>query len=330
MSVTVGVIGLGAMGSAIAIRLTQAGFDVIGIDLLEIERLERALERHPRLAERVFTEAERDYAAAVAILETADARDKAESSRALAAAWRDGGLTEIGTARPPDRPARQSRPPLVRPGEVPRRRLGRSRESRVALFHALAHIELNAIDLAWDMVARFAGNPDLARGFHDDWVAVAAEEARHFTLLSDHLHRLGASYGDLPAHDGLWQAAAATAHDPLARLARLAVVPLVLEARGLDVLPDMIARVAAAGDRDGAAALEIVYRDEIGHVGTGRRWFDHLCSCRGLPPETTWRALVRTHFKGEVKPPFNAAARRAAGFLPAYYAGFSKQTADST
>lgn len=256
-------------------------------------------------------------AAAVAILETADPHAKAARTRATADAWHAGRLAEVGAADPPARPARPIRPSLVRPGAVPRRRLGRSPESRIALFHALAHIELNAVDLAWDMVARFAACAELPRAFHGDWVAVADEEARHFTLLEAHLHRLGAAYGDLPAHDGLWQAAAATAHDPLARLA---VVPLVLEARGLDVLPDMIARVARAGDSEGVAVLRTIYEEEIGHVGTGRHWFDHLCARRGIAPEATWRALVRRHFKGEIKPPFNRAARDAAGFPQAYYA----------
>jgi len=261
-------------------------------------------------------------AAAVAVLETASAEAKVTASLAVAGAWYEGRLAQIGSALPPARPARPARPPLVRPREVPRRRLGRSPESRIALFHALAHIELNAVDLAWDMVARFAGCAELPRAFHDDWVAVAAEEARHFALLGEHLRRLGAAYGDLPAHDGLWQAAAATAHDPLARLA---VVPLVLEARGLDVLPDMMARVAATGDQAGVAVLQVIYAEEIGHVGTGRRWFDHLCAKRGIAPEATWRALVRRHFKGEIKPPFNGPARDAAGFPRSYYDGLSRE-----
>jgi uncharacterized ferritin-like protein (DUF455 family) len=163
----------------------------------------------------------------------------------------------------------------------------------VALLHALAHIELNAIDLAWDLVARFAGN-DLPRRFFDDWVAVADEEATHHGLLAARLAELGAAYGDLPAHDGLWEAAADTAHD---LLARLAVVPLVLEARGLDVTPEMIRRLERAGDGASAAILRIIYRDEIKHVAAGRH-----------------------HFKGSLKPPFNNAARDEAGFGPSYYA----------
>ena len=195
------------------------------------------------------------------------------------------------------------------------RRGGKGLRGRIALLHALAHIELNAIDLAWDLIARFT-REDLPRAFADDWVTVADEEAKHFALLAEHLDTLGAAYGDLPAHDGLWQAAQETAHD---LLARLAVVPLVLEARGLDVTPAMIERLKAAEDAESAAILQVIYDDEIGHVATGQRWFRFTCEQRGLAPVETWQALVRRHFKGALKPPFNAAARTAAGFPPAFY-----------
>src|SRR6185437_15351723 len=165
------------------------------------------------------------------------------------------------------------------------RRSGGSRAGRIALLHALAHIELNAIDLALDMLARF-GRAELPRQFCDEWLAVAAEEAEHHALLAARLAALGAAYGDLPAHDGLWQAAAATAHDPLARLA---IVPLVLEARGLDVTPEMIERLDRVGDAESAAILRRIYADEIGHVATGRRWFGWLCAKRSLPPVATWQ-----------------------------------------
>ncbi len=241
---------------------------------------------------------------------------KVRLSHAAAQAWRAGALGGIGDARPPDRPARPERPILERPGEMPKRRAGGGRASRVALVHALAHIELNAIDLAWDLVARFAGE-DLPRAFFDDWVAVADQEARHHDLLRRRLAELGAAYGDLPAHDGLWEAAAATAHD---LLARLALVPLVLEARGLDVTPGMIDRLERAGDPASAAILQVIYRDEIGHVAAGRRWFEWVCTQRGLAPVETYQALVRRHFKGGLKPPFNDAARQAAGFGADFYA----------
>ena len=205
---------------------------------------------------------------------------------------------------------------LLPPREMPKRRAGGERASRVALLHAIAHIELNAIDLAWDLIARFAA-AELPHAFFDDWVAVADEEAAHHALLSERLAELGAAYGDLPAHDGLWEAAAATACD---LLARLAVVPLVLEARGLDVTPAMIARLERAGDEASASVLRRIYRDEIEHVAAGRRWFDWACARRGLPAVGTYQELVRRHFKGVLKPPFNDAARGAAGFHAAFYA----------
>ncbi len=200
--------------------------------------------------------------------------------------------------------------------DMPKRRAGGSLAGRIALLHALAHIELNAIDLAWDIVARFAA-AELPREFCDDWVRVAAEEAEHHALLAERLTAFGAAYGDLPAHDGLWQAAEATAHD---LLARLAVVPLVLEARGLDVTHDMIARLARHGDGESATVLRRIYSDEIGHVGTGLRWFEFSCTRRALPPVETYQALVRRFFRGTLKPPFNDDARAAAGFSSVFYA----------
>jgi uncharacterized ferritin-like protein (DUF455 family) len=253
---------------------------------------------------------------AVDILCTPEPAEKVRLTRALTAAWRDGALRETGEAAPPDRPARPERPLLLPPRDMPKRRSGGSRAGRIALLHALAHIELNAIDLALDMVARF-GRAELPRQFCDEWLAVAAEEAEHHALLAARLAALGAAYGDLPAHDGLWQAAAATAHDPLARLA---IVPLVLEARGLDVTPEMIERLDRVGDEESAAILRRIYADEIGHVATGRRWFARLCTARGLPPVATWQGLVRRHFRGSLKPPFNDGARSAAGFGREFYA----------
>lgn len=222
---------------------------------------------------------------------------------------------KLGEAKPPPRPTRPGRPSLRPPKEMAKRRAFGSRAGRIALLHALAHIELNAIDLAWDLVARFAGE-ELPRAFFDDWVEVAAEEAYHFELLAGRLAELGARYGDLPAHDGLWEAAAATADD---LLARLAVVPLVLEARGLDVTPEMAARLEHAGDAESAEILRHIYRDEIGHVAIGLRWFDRLCLARGLDPEVVFQERVRRLFKGKLKPPFNHQARAAAGFPRHYY-----------
>jgi uncharacterized ferritin-like protein (DUF455 family) len=221
----------------------------------------------------------------------------------------------IGWAIPPQRPARPEFPVLRPPRDMPRRRNFGAPSGRIALVHALAHIELNAIDLAWDLVARFSDS-SLPRAFFDNWLGVAAEEAEHFGLLASRLAALGSFYGALPAHDGLWEAAAATAHD---LIARLAVVPLVLEARGLDVTPEIIRRLEPAGDSESAAVLARIYHDEIGHVAVGLHWFDWLCRERGLDPEAAFHDRVRRYFKGELKPPFNRAARERAGLPATYY-----------
>ncbi len=252
--------------------------------------------------------------AALAVLGSAEPAEKVRLSRDLAAEWRADRLPIGDPVAVPRRPARPERPVLRRPGDMPKRRAARG-AGRIALLHALAHIELNAVDLAWDLIARFAAN-GMPRDFADDWVKVADEEALHFSLLAARLAELGAAYGDLPAHDGLWQAAEDTAHD---LLARLAVVPLVLEARGLDVTPTMIAKLRKAGDRQSAGVLETIYRDEIGHVATGQRWFAFACARQGLDPAAAWGDLVRTHFKGALKPPFNTEGRDAAGLPEAYY-----------
>jgi uncharacterized ferritin-like protein (DUF455 family) len=236
-------------------------------------------------------------------------------SRALAEHWRQGGMA-VGEAMAPSRPARLDRPSLFPPRDMKRRRNLGALPGRIALIHALAHIELNAIDLGWDIVARFSGS-DLPREFFDDWVGVAAEEAEHFALLRARLTELGSDYGALPAHDGLWEAASATAHD---LLARLAIVPLVLEARGLDVSPEMIARLERAGDAASAAILRRIYADEIGHVAVGARWFDRLCRARGLDPAAVFHDRVRRYFGGALKPPFNREARDRAGLPAGFYA----------
>ncbi len=250
------------------------------------------------------------------ILAAAEPAAKVALTRAAAATWQSGALAEIGRGAPPDRPARPARPLLLPPRDMPKRRAGGAPAGRIALLHALAHIELNAIDLAWDLIARFTDR-SLPRAFYDDWVAVAAEEAKHHALVAARLAELGAAYGDLPAHDGLWEAAQATAHD---LLARLAVVPLVLEARGLDVTPAMILRLNRFGDAPSAAVLQVIYDDEIGHVATGLRWFTWLCTARGAEPVATYQQLVRRHFKGALKPPFNRGGRDAAGLAEHYYA----------
>ncbi|MFW6299361.1 MAG: ferritin-like domain-containing protein, partial [Oceanicaulis sp.] len=216
-------------------------------------------------------------------------------------------------------PARPQRPELKPPGQVPRRRLG-TPAGRFALLHAVAHIEFNAIDLAFDMVARFSGDPRLSdseRGsFVTDWISVGDDEARHFLLVRVQLARLGGDYGDLPAHDGLWEAATATAGD---LMGRLAVAPMVLEARGLDVTPGMIEKLSSAGDRESAAALEVIYTEEVAHVAAGRRWFETLCAAENANPEDRFQALVRHYFKGDLKRPFNIAARTSAGMPQDWY-----------
>jgi uncharacterized ferritin-like protein (DUF455 family) len=253
--------------------------------------------------------------AALAVLTAAAPLEKMRRSRVHAAAWRAGRLSPTVAVVPPDRPARPERPELKLPRDMPKRGRGGSAQNRIALLHALAHIELNAIDLAWDIVCRF---PDagLPAAFIDDWVRVADDEARHFGMLETRLNTLGASYGDLPAHDGLWQAAVDTAHD---LAARLAVVPMVLEARGLDVTPDAIRRLRAFGDPESADLLQVIHDDEIAHVAAGRRWFVELCQRREVDPVTLWQDLVRRHFRGGLKRPFNLDSRNRAGFGPEFY-----------
>ncbi|WP_448191973.1 ferritin-like domain-containing protein [Azospirillum sp. sgz301742] len=254
--------------------------------------------------------------AALAVLTTAAPLDKVRLTRDHAAAWREGRITQVGQAAPPDRPARPDRPELRLPRDMPKRGKGGSAQNRLALLHALAHIELNAIDLAWDLLARFTATP-MPKGFYDDWVQVADDEARHFAMIETRLNALGSGYGALPAHDGLWQAAQSTAHD---LATRLALVPMVLEARGLDVTPDTVRRLRAVGDTESADILHVIFEEEITHVASGRRWFGHLCAERGVDPVETWQDLVRRHFKGSLKPPFNVEGRQRADFGPEFYA----------
>jgi uncharacterized ferritin-like protein (DUF455 family) len=216
----------------------------------------------------------------------------------------------------PDRPARPAAPELLPPARMPKRGKGGSQRGRAALWHALAHIEFVAIDLALDMAGRFGG--EMGEGFVSDFLAVAADEAMHFALLDRKLRSLGSFYGALPAHDGLWQAAEETAHSVGARLA---VVPMVLEARGLDVTPATLERVQAMGDAVGARILQRVLDDEIRHVAAGTRHFIALCERRGMKPENHWKMLVARHFRGVLKPPFNDSARLAAGLSREFYAG---------
>ncbi len=204
-------------------------------------------------------------------------------------------------------PGRPDRPELFAKLQFKKQSLVTA-EGRATLIHSLAHIELNAIDLALDIVWRFAGMPD---DFYRQWIGVAKEEAYHFQLLRDHLRSLGFDYGDFPSHNGLWEMAEKTKHD---LLARLALVPRTLEARGLDASPPVKAKLVSAGDHRAGEILDIILRDEIGHVAVGNHWYRHVCELHGLEPVSTYSKLAM-HF-GAPKPrgPFNLDARRAAGF----------------
>jgi uncharacterized ferritin-like protein (DUF455 family) len=208
---------------------------------------------------------------------------------------------------PPGLPGWPLRPPLVPPAQLPQRSAF-DLAGRAALLHAVAHIEYNAIALALDAVWRFAGLP---RAYYFDWARVAGEEALHFSLLQQHLGTLGHAYGDFAAHAGLWTMAERTRDDVLARMA---LVPRTLEARGLDVTPAMRARFARAGDMRAAEILGVILRDEIGHVAIGNRWYRWLCARDGLDPLQAQNLLAQRHRAPRPKPPFNLEARRAAGF----------------
>lgn len=243
-------------------------------------------------------------------LDAASVDDKVALTQAYACEFAGAGLAISPDAPPPQpigMPGRPSRPTLVHPRELPRRGLG-SLEGRAAFIHAIAHIELNAIDLAWDAVYRFRGLPT---AFYADWIAVAHDESRHFVLLRDRLRELGYDYGDFAAHNGLWEMTEKTAHDGLARMA---LVPRVLEARGLDVTPGMIVKLRALGDDATADILEIILREEIAHVAAGSHWFRWYCERAGVEPRVRFRELLKEYAGGYLHGPFNLEARLAAGF----------------
>jgi uncharacterized ferritin-like protein (DUF455 family) len=253
------------------------------------------------------------------VLTTADGRAKTELSRGYAKAWfaARAGETEaieIGTASPPMHPARPDKPELLSPRDVPRRRPG-SEKGRIALLHAVAHIELNAVDLHWDIIARFS-DVRMPMGYFDDWVKAADEESKHFNLMCGCLEELGSFYGALPAHAGMWRAAEDTATD---FMGRLAVVPMVLEARGLDVTPGMIELFRKAGIDHAVEALETIYAEEVSHVAYGSKWFHFLCGREDIDPKETFHALVRRYFHSTLKPPFNEEKRAEAGIPPDFY-----------
>ncbi|MBI5329479.1 MAG: ferritin-like domain-containing protein [Betaproteobacteria bacterium] len=247
------------------------------------------------------------FAAARAVLAERDIENKLEGAARLYEDWQAGRLRLEDFGAPSDLCGLPPRPELADPRSMPRRQLS-SPENHAALIHALTHIEFNAIHLALDAVQRF---PELPPEFYGDWLQVAAEEAYHFRLLREHLRTLGRDYGDFPAHAGLWELARKTAHDPLARMA---LAPRLMEARGLDVTPDIQRKLTGYGDRAGAAILDIILRDEIGHVAAGDRWFRWLCRQRGLEALSAFQELVSAPGMPRPRPPFNEAARKAAGF----------------
>ena len=234
--------------------------------------------------------------------------DKIARTRHTVSLWQQHRLDlTAGSSLPVTVPGRPPRPLLVAPQQLERRRPS-TLKGRACLLHALAHIEFNAINLAWDAVHRFRTMP---RAYYHDWIRVASEEAAHFVLLRDHLRSLEFEYGDFAAHNGLWDMAEKTAHDVLARMA---LVPRCLEARGLDANPAIRNKLAACGDHAAAAILDIILRDEIGHVAVGDRWYRYLCDRHGVEPEQTYRELVKQYMEGPLRGPFHIAARRQAGF----------------
>jgi uncharacterized ferritin-like protein (DUF455 family) len=249
------------------------------------------------------------FARAFFCLSVANVDEKVAATAAAVAAFNAGELTLDGGSEPQaiGTPGRPQRPALVSPRHLPHRGLGTA-EGRIALIHAVAHIEFNAINLAWDAVYRFRGMP---ADYYRNWVGVAADEARHFAMLQARLAEMGHAYGDFDAHDGLWEMAVKTSESCLQRMA---LVPRVLEARGLDVTPGMIERLHAVGDMPTAAILETILREEVAHVAVGSRWFAWCCARERRDADATFAALIAEHVRGAVKGPFNIPARLAAGF----------------
>ena len=250
------------------------------------------------------------FEAARRCIDCAETEVKVALTRETFDALRDGRLSlrdDSVLPAPIGTPGRPAKPRLVMPRDVPQRGLG-SEEGRAALVHAVAHIEFNAIHLAWDAVYRFRGMPD---DYYCDWASVAHDEARHFTMLSARLAQLGHAYGDFDAHNGLWEMAVKTAHSCMARMA---LVPRVLEARGLDVTPGMIARLRSVGDAATAEILEIILCEEVPHVAAGTRWFRYCCEREGRDPDATFADLLREFVPTGLRGPFNLDARREAGF----------------
>ena len=264
------------------------------------------------------------FTAAHDCLRVATPDDKVALTFATAEAFARGELAIDDDAPPPGpirMPGRPARPRLVHPRELPRRGFG-TNEGRAAFIHSVAHIEFNAIDLAWDAVYRFRGMP---HAFYADWAQVAHDEARHFVMLRERLRALDHDYGDFDAHNGLWEMAEKTAHSGLERMA---LVPRVLEARGLDVTPGMIVKLRQLGDHATADILEVILREEVGHVAAGSRWFRWHCERDGVDPEPTFRRLLVEYGRGVLHGPFNLDARSAAGFSEAELAALQSAVAE--
>lgn len=249
---------------------------------------------------------------------TGEPTAKVFAARQVARDWRLGRLACEFDVAMPDRPAWPASLELLPPSQMPKRGKMGSQRNRIALWHALAHIEFAAIDLALDMAGRFGAA--MERAFVDDFLSVAADEAMHFALIARKLEALDSRYGALPVHDGLWSAAQDTAHDVAARLA---IVPMVLEARGLDVTPSTLERVRAQGDENGARILQRILDDEIRHVAVGSKHFHAICAERDEKPRESWQKLVEMHFSGVLKGPFNDSARLAGGLPRDFYAALA-------
>lgn len=248
-----------------------------------------------------------------------DPFDKIMLTRKAAREWRLGRLAHEFDVDMPDYPGRPEKPELISATKMPKRKKGGSLKMRIAILHALAHIEFVAIDLALDAAGRFGSL--FPKEYIDDWMSVAADEALHFALIDRRLKQLGSYYGALPAHDGLWEAAYDTRNDAAARLA---IVPMVLEARGLDVTPAMVDRFSAHDDAVTAKILTRIYTDEIRHVGVGTKWFESRSNEMNQTSEDYWQTLVKKHFRGSLKAPFNDSARQKAGLTQDYYMPLAK------
>ncbi len=249
------------------------------------------------------------YAAIYQAIAETDVSAKCRLAKQLVQDWSQRKLQRVGDdpVQDIDDPGRPCKPQLVDPREVPRRSLA-TEQGRVVMLHAFAHIEFNAINLALDAAYRFREMPD---AYISDWLQVAAEEAYHFSLIADYLRDLGSSYGACSAHNGLWDMVCKTRHDVLHRMA---LVPRVMEARGLDVTPGLMQKFSQIGDQRTVDILQIIYQEEIGHVAIGNRWYQYCCEQRGLDARATFRCLIDQYFAGNLRGPFNHAARIQAGF----------------